>query len=210
MCPWENWKPTGVYFCEEMLCGWIRQPANSFSNLFFVFAAIYLWNRSRRLSWIALVIAAGSFFLHASMTFAGEVADLGGMFLLAAQFLSWTLERFLRRPISRSFFWLAGLSPMALMLAFGSIGILIFQIEVASLVLMEFALWRRGDTARYAYARTGLFIFTLAYGLWWLDVLQGWCNPQNHWFSGHVLWHALTALALVPFSKFYSTCTSAR
>jgi len=218
MCPWENWKATGLYFCEEPLCAWVKQPGNSYSNGFFLLVAWLLWRRWRKthpllaeqLILVSILIAVGSFFLHASLTFAGEVADLTGMFFLAARLLLWNFERYLRKPVAypKTTFWTLSLLPTALMLAFGSVGIVLFQLQIATLVLLEAAMWRRGDKIDYRRAITTALIFGVAYGLWWLDVLHGWCNPNNHWVSGHVLWHFLTAASLLQIAEFYSQFTS--
>lgn len=214
MCPWENWRATGLYFCEEALCGWVKQPGNSYSNAFYLVVAVLLWRRwrhthpplARQLILVSATIALGSFFLHASLTFAGEIADLTGMFFLSARLLLWNIERYRRRPVSlpKLAYWTLALLPTGVMLALGSVGILLFQLEIAVLVLLEAAMWKRGDRIRYERALATAGIFGLAYGLWWLDVLHGWCNPANHWISGHVLWHFLTAMSLLQIAEFYS------
>lgn len=212
MCPWQNWKATGLYFCEEAVCGWVKQPANSYSNVGYLIVAalvLHYWGKSnprmaRQLALVLLLIGIGSFFLHASLTFAGEIADLFGMFLFSARLLVWNTKRLWRRTFSEGWYWLLALVPTALMLLFGSVGIFIFQLEMAALVAMEFILWKKGAREGYRSVFILVALFIVAYILWLLDVLHGWCDPQNHWFSGHVAWHLLTAVSFLPLARFYS------
>ena len=48
-CPWSNWAPATISFCEERLCAWVVEPSNAWSNLAFVAGgAVMLW-QSRNL-----------------------------------------------------------------------------------------------------------------------------------------------------------------
>ncbi len=212
-CPWESWRPTTMYFCETALCAWVKTPGNAWSSFFHLAIGFYLWFRWKKThsvmakSWFVTctAIAFGSFFLHASMTFAGEFTDLSGLFLLTAFTLLWNLERYHRAPLARFWAYFAGLAlaPLAAMLAFGSVGVSLFKALVACSLGVEFALWRRGDNAPYVYLALNCLTFYIAYKVWWLDVDKAWCNPHSHAISGHVVWHLLSALSLIPLAKFY-------
>jgi len=36
-----------------------------------------------------------------------------------------------------------------------------------------------------------------------LDATRIWCDPSNHIYNGHALWHILTAIALFLYFQFY-------
>ncbi len=39
-CPWDSFAPATSRFCEDAVCGWIREPANTWSNVGFIVAGI--------------------------------------------------------------------------------------------------------------------------------------------------------------------------
>jgi hypothetical protein len=99
---WGTWEPatclkTGC-FCESAgEQSPVRQPANTYSSLAFVFSGMIVLSQMRnhaasRLPSVysaimgisSIVIGVGSAFYHASLTFIGQFFDVFGMFLLAA------------------------------------------------------------------------------------------------------------------------------
>ena len=44
----------------------------------------------------------------------------------------------------------------------------------------------------------------IAFGCSVADATRVWCDPGNHWFNGHALWHLLTALVLYLLFQFHS------
>ena len=81
-CPWDNWDPGTVQFCEERLCAWIAEPSNAWSSLAYVIIGLitlWAWRKGPSIgiavSVANIMIGIGSFFFHASGMFAGEVVD---------------------------------------------------------------------------------------------------------------------------------------
>ena len=82
-CPWDGWEPAAIEFCEADLCSWIIQPANTWSNLAYVFVGAWLIRLALReghrdlasLGLIEILIGIGSFFFHMSGTHVGEVVE---------------------------------------------------------------------------------------------------------------------------------------
>ena len=84
-----TWAKPTIRYCEPNLAGWIHQPANAVSSLFISAAGLYIIARqghkySNYLGGIAIILGLASFTYYATDTFAGQLADLGSMFLLAA------------------------------------------------------------------------------------------------------------------------------
>lgn len=50
---------------------------------------------------------------------------------------------------------------------------------------------------------TAVVIFTISYGVWWLDRLEVVCDPHNHVVGGHAAWHLLGALSFVFWFRHY-------
>jgi hypothetical protein len=44
----------------------------------------------------------------------------------------------------------------------------------------------------------------LAFTVWMLDYKRIVCDPANHFFQAHALWHVLTALAVPQMAIFYA------
>lgn len=42
VCPWDQFESTTIHFCEERVCAYVVQPANSYSCFAFVFAGLWL------------------------------------------------------------------------------------------------------------------------------------------------------------------------
>lgn len=213
-CPWSAWRQSDLHFCEAAVCGWVKQPANSYSNAAFLLVAVLIWLRwhrthrqmAKQFVQVLVILAAGSFFLHASMTFYGEVADFLGMFFFLSRMLVWNVERFLRRPAhhAEAWYWALASVPIALMF-FGFHGVSLFQIGVGVVIGTEVLVYLAGDRqAPYRYLAAIAAVMAVAYRLWWLDVDHVWCHPDNHVISGHVLWHGLTATTFLLAAKFYS------
>ena len=75
-CPWDALEPAAMHFCERELCGWITQPANTWSNLAYIIVGAWLIRLAFReghrplaaIGLIEILIGIGSFFFHMSST----------------------------------------------------------------------------------------------------------------------------------------------
>ena len=41
-CPWDSFRQSELVFCEASRCAWIKEPANTWSNLGYLAAALYM------------------------------------------------------------------------------------------------------------------------------------------------------------------------
>ncbi len=217
-CPWQGliYRPTE--FCEASLCSWIRQPANTWTNIGFLIVGLAILRVARRdgfehlrgLALIALATAVGSAFFHASESFIGRLFDYGGMYLGASYMLAVNVRRWLRlsRTATRFLFWASTAAPLLMMTfndAYAS-SIYVFEgLFCCGLVeMLLFVRQRRiGASVHYNWLIGYWIVFLVAYSFWWLDKTRVLCNPGNHWISGHGLWHLLDALALYFVYLFY-------
>ena len=160
----------GDGFCEAARPGWIRQPANSWSNLGFVVAGLavawYAADRARlgvtlgahpglATAYAVLVVLLGpaSMAMHATQTDLGGHLDLLSMFLVSGFALAYALMRFLRRGpgFLSAVFAVAVLAGMAVQLRGGSVPVLghvgnaAFGVEILVALGLEVALCRRWD-----------------------------------------------------------------
>lgn len=213
-CPWSDWVPSELTFCEAPLCEWVRHPANTWSNLAYLFVGLYLLRLAyRKKDWLAAVfggiaclVSVCSGLFHASGTYVGEVLDLWSMFLLSSLFMVFNLKRFFPMSFGTAlliYLLNVGLT-LGLMVATHTSGVPIFIIQVTLAGILEIVLrFKRGPVDYRGLGLTALF-FAVAYGIWWLDYLHIVCDPNLHWISGHALWHGINSFCFVFAYQFYS------
>jgi len=208
--PWGEWRPATCLpddcFCESLGSGLISQPANAWSSLGFVAIALWVSVRlSRRRSAPVftkaegglfvvslLVVGLGSAFYHASFTFAGQVLDVSGMYLVATFIL---LHR-LAPTASVSPVWsvlgfvlLNGVL-MTAQVTTPSLRRIVFGVLLAAALAVEWRWSRAGRT----WLAIGASLMALAFVIWFIDRRRLVCDPESL-IQGHAVWHLLGALA---------------
>ncbi|NDG85398.1 MAG: hypothetical protein EBX52_10245, partial [Proteobacteria bacterium] len=112
-CPWfpvKNLRLPNVKWCEEQLCSWIEEPANTWSNLGYILAGMVMWRmsaglKSRPLRFYGpagILVGLFSFVYHASNAFALQLFDFLGMYLFLFLLIFVNLERLGHRVIRHS------------------------------------------------------------------------------------------------------------
>jgi hypothetical protein len=197
-------KPT-IHYCENNLSGIVAQPANAISSLFISVAGIYIIKRrghkySSSLGLVAIVLGLASFTYYATDTFAGQLADLGSMFLLASLMIVAGLRSKRVLPIL-----IAGAGIPIILTGFFktaggfNIGIPLFA------VLLGIALYSELKTkTELKYYGLTFAAFALGFIFWWLDYKKVWCSQGSaHYINGHAAWHLFNAIALILLDKHY-------
>lgn len=224
-CAWNRWTPSTLRFCEAHLCERIVAPAETWSNLAYLFVAVWLLGSSlkenrrlllgdvrARLGIYAFIVGTASALFHASYTYVFETADLAAMNFLGVEMLIQGLKKV---------GWLKGQSPIvlsvlffttALLFLFGTVGsdrLAVFSGFVAIMLWLETLGYVRGRRLgqqgdyRALFATLALFVPAMAF--WILDYTGLVCVPERHWFSGHAAWHVLNAGCFLTLSRFYRT-----
>jgi CubicO group peptidase (beta-lactamase class C family) len=213
-CPWDFLVRVPSRFCEASLCGWVRQPANTWSNIGFFAAGFVILRMTglrrsphlRGLGYVCLATGCGSTFYHASESSAGRIADYAGMYLGGAYMLAVNLAR-----------WLGGKRALVRTLSSGLFGGAILGMLVnekpatavyTSIVLLagtfELALFFAGHRpASYGFLARYWLVFGAAYGVWLLDRHRILCDPSNHLLNGHAAWHLLNGLGFYLLFRYY-------
>jgi hypothetical protein len=188
-------------FCEALHSGLVRQPANMWSSFAFVVVAILTLARPRvrsalglhhaaLLSFALIATGLGSAWYHASLTFAGQVLDVTGMYLIATFLILHRLAS--RIPAGPGVVVAIHAVVNALLLAI-QIWLpparrVVFAAILAGAIILEAKSPARGRgflTASVSTMLAGFFF-------WLLDWSGALCAPDSL-AQGHALWHVLGA-----------------
>jgi hypothetical protein len=209
-CFWKNFEGNNYIFCEKQICGLIVEPANTWSNIGYLIVAILIFNsrhtgtRTRgRFFWSTLVLFLGSTLFHMSGTWWGKFLDVGAMFCLSMAILTTSLER--KYKIEKQngiIIFVVGIVLSLIYLYFMKLGLFLFASQIALSAFLE-----KRNIQRFWKA---LVCFGVAFIFWILDVKRFWCNPDNHFISGHAVWHLFAAASIWMFYKSYESMDDSR
>ncbi len=214
-CLYSTWKPSTHIWCEEQLCSWIREPANTASNIAYIIVGILILVNARRhsyphlrlLGWFSILLGFMSGFYHATSSFFGEVLDYSSMFLISSYLLVANLSRlylWAPRRVAITATLLFTFSVVGLV-QFQTVGAVFFGIQIWTALIVELILRKRSDRRpEYRSLWTSCALFLCAWGIWNLDTHRIVCDPTNHIINGHAIWHVMTAIAVWFIFKFYS------
>jgi hypothetical protein len=216
-CPWSDWTPPNIKWCEENLCAWITAPSNTWSNLAYIVLGLLMWHQARRMGSRTLgIFGPASVFVgitslayHASYTFFLQFFDFVGMFVFFFAIIVLNGRRLgsigERQFVPAFLGGVIGCSALVPLLFYTGIPIqLIVMVLIAVILSQEWRLSRR-DAGPVRYRLYLGAIGLLAGGAICsaLDVTRVWCDPTNHWLQGHAAWHVLTAGSLYLLFLFY-------
>lgn len=209
-------------FCEAISDrSSLRQPINSLSSLFFVFAGslitgyylvvrkvarIGIWGVLIGLS--TILVGVGSAYYHAALTFNGQFWDVYGMHILAGLVVALACRRasgpVLPAKVALGFALYSVLVTVVLW-ALPDLRRYLFAAVLIFGVVLEVWISRKrariNKPKRLAVAVTTLVI---AFAIWWLDNSSLLCEPVA-WFQGHALWHLLCAVATLLLCWYYES-----
>ena len=208
-CPWFDLNqkfPPNIEWCEEKVCSWFVTPFNAFTNLGYIFIGIYIWQKMKNSKSALLrffgptliLVGATSFVFHSSLNFFSQAMDYFGMYAFCMLLIMFNLSRMKHwPPPPKAFvnFWLSIFSLTALTVILYWVN-LPYQYVILILILVIIAteLMQKSASRKYFYLAT--LCLALAESLSLLDLKRVLCDPSNHWFQGHGVWHLLGSLSL--------------
>ncbi len=214
-CPWSNFKPSKIDFCEENLCQWIAEPASSFSCIFYlIFGVIILFQSQKKeaiyFGTISILIGLFSFVFHATLTFIGSMLDLGSMYLLATTLIYINLIRFQslkylnNNKLQLFYFIFSNLLLLIYTYFFEETTGIFYLFMIISVIILEVIhFYKSSIKQRFTWIYLALFGYLGGSFFWYLDTYKVYCKPENHIINGHVVWHAFSAFAIYSVYKYY-------
>ncbi len=222
-CPWysfaESQGSPNIKWCEETLCQWISEPANTWSNLGYLIVAVVMTylafkNKQRfelkQFGPIIFLMGAMSFYFHQSNYYTSQLLDFIGMFL----FVGWVLGMNLIRldVIKKNHLITFNLLSCALLV--GVVHLMYktgmkFQMTIifyGVINLITEVLAHKKKAVDHKWLGVAVLFLGLAFSFSILDGKRIWCVPQNHglFSQGHALWHWISAIAMFAIYKHYS------
>ena len=152
-----------------------------------------------------LVVGIGSAWYHASLTFAGQFADVFGMYLIGTFVLVYNVGRL--RPLTDGAAVACYLAlNLGLALALYSLPELrryAFAVVMVVALAVEYRVRRRGTmSADSRYFIGAVAALAVAFVVWTLDQRHVVCSPRSLW-QGHAVWHVLGAAACAGVFVYY-------
>ena len=222
----------GDGFCEAARPGWVRQPANTWSNLGFVIAGLAIaWDAGERdrlgvtlgahpglataYAAIVVLLGPGSMAMHATQTDLGGHLDLLSMYLVSGFALAYALMRFVHRgpAFLAVVVTVAVVAGMAVHLRGGSVPVLghagnaAFGVEVLVALGLEVALYRRRPPAPRQdlwFGVASVATLALAFAIWTTGMREHpWCQPHTV-IQQHGIWHVLCAVSAYLIFRHYA------
>lgn len=210
-CPWQDLAPASISFCEARLCGWIAEPSNALSNAAYLLPAFWVWrqkNQSRGVRLMetgaATVLAFMSFFFHSTGSRVGEMLDVSSMYVLPSLSFGVLLADRGQKMLGAMVPFIVWGSATLMMHYSGSDGIIVWGTLAICAALIERS--RAQVLPAKGRLTEGILLLTcffVGYGIWWLDKLGIACHPDNHWVTGHAIWHCFTAGSIYFFYKLH-------
>lgn len=222
-CPWYDITVTqgapNIKWCEETLCQWISEPANTWSNLGYLIVAVIITVISfknkhnfqlKQFGPIIFFMGAMSFFYHQSNFYGSQILDFVGMFFFVGWAKGMNLIRLGKLKDSH-------LIPFNLLVAVVyTIAMHIMYLTgvkfqmivlISAFIIIGTEIWaqkkKRTDIGWFV---TSILTLIVAFGFSISDGQRIWCDPTQHgWFSqGHAIWHWTAAIAMFTIYKHYS------
>lgn len=205
-CFWDVLPPNDHYvYCEQALCGIIREPANTWSNIGYLIVAIAAYRskyvQSARVKLMfclsSFCLFWGSTFFHASGTFLGRKVDVATMYMVSSVILSLSFQRYFKMKDAAASILFCLLLALSFVALFGfGIGTPFFASQLFASVVLEYLLRKSNVKLETRFVVASVTTFLAGYGVWILDVKKMVCDPENHFISGHAVWHLTAALAI--------------
>jgi len=215
----EKYGAPDIKYCEETICSFISEPANSWSNVAFMLVGLIVYLRSTKQQSILRstdvyglnLIGVGifSFIYHLSNNFLTQYFDFLGMYSFFGLMLFAHLE-FLEKIDKEKVFknFLLSFIPFSIVFFLLRVMNLPVQISIGMVMLCCFIsliMIVKKSRADYRYFFGALFFFALAITAQILDIKRVACNPHNHWFQFHALWHVFNAFGMGSLFFYYTS-----
>lgn len=221
MAFWSDFEPAtcmpDACFCEAVRDGLIRQPSNTWSNLGFCLAGVWMaveWGRQRDVGGLRSVEAAlfalavflvgvTSGLYHASLTFFGQTLDVQAMYLVVLLAFAVNVDALTGARRAVPLYVVLNVALGVLLVTLPVFRRWAFGLVIAAILVTEVLLRLRRQRAWPLRLLVGTALVQgLAFVIWVLDTRRLVCDPQGL-VQGHAVWHLLGAVATLLLWRYY-------
>ena len=151
-----------------------------------------------------LIIGAGSAFYHASLTFAGQFADLMGMYLLGTFILLYNVGRLraMSAPVIVASYLALNIVLAVVLFEAPTLRRYVFAALIVVALFLEVRVRRRVEAGDLRFLLQALGAMVVAFVIWTLDLRGVICVPGSL-VQGHAVWHLLGAVASWWMYEYY-------
>ena len=211
-CPWydaqQSFGAPNVNWCEPTICSIINEPANTWSNLPYIIVGLLLLRilKDRELKPFGLIVifmGIMSGVYHASNNYMTQLADFIGMFTMMSFLISFNLKRLSSKLFCNFYatFWFFVFLNTLIFLCFDIMNLPVQKImlinTVPILILDLLAGVREQKLHKYQFFLATFALLGAAQAFAIVDIQRIYCEPDNQWLHGHVVWHCLSAVAML-------------
>ncbi len=210
-CPWyeaqQSYGAPNVNWCEPTTCSYINEPANTWSNIGYLLLAFILLKKiksypNRFFPITVIIVGILSATYHASNNYLTQFLDFFGMFMMMSFLLAFNFKRL---PIFKtfnfySFYWFFVCFNTSLFIGFDILNwpaqpiLLVNTLPIVALDL--FNGFKEKRLHQYLYFVACVVFLVTAQFFAILDITRSWCEPENLFLHGHVLWHVFSSIGL--------------
>jgi len=223
---------TGAVFCEAEHTGLIKQPANTWSNLAFMFFGLLIafqlsagkFSENRNsitqnifygtfFSCLVVLLGPGSMAMHATQTPVGGFFDMLSMYLVASFMTAYALQRYFNLSTVYFILIFSGALISCIIANFSDVDFIFehfgntafaFYILLAIVVEMLNTYQKRLQHTR-AWGFGGIAFLLTAFIIWNLSRTDApFCDPSSI-VQGHAIWHILDACAAYCLFRYYAS-----
>lgn len=220
----------GDVFCEASRPGYIKQPANTFSNIGFIIAGLVIaWQLSSEkfslnqnsftrtvfygafYSCLAVLLGPGSMALHATTASIGGFFDMLSMYLIAAFVLAYSMQRYFAwKPLQFTIVFSVTLAVCLWAnfqdyeIIFSFFGNTAFAFFITLTIVFEgLNMFARKLRLNKAWGYTSVTSLLIAFVIWNLSRTGApFCDPSSL-VQGHGIWHLLCAFSVYSLFRMY-------
>jgi hypothetical protein len=222
-CPWyEITEKTGapnIKWCEETLCQWVSEPANTWSNIGYLIVAVFILylgiknkhnSSMKQFGPIVFFMGAMSLFYHQSNFYGSQVLDFVGMFFFVGWAIGMNLIRLGKLQTKQLVWFNLGLAAFYLvcmhLMYLAEIRFQVIVLISAFIIIATEMMARKLKKVTYFWFYTTIATLIVAFGFSISDGSRFWCDPNQHgWFSqGHAMWHWVAAIGMLTIYLHYA------
>ncbi|MGH1469253.1 MAG: ceramidase domain-containing protein [Bdellovibrionales bacterium] len=210
-CPWyeaqQAYGAPNVNWCESTICSYINEPANTWSNLGYIIVAILIFRKYKSslmkiFSLSVFLVGFLSGLYHATNNYLTQFIDIIAMGGIGSVLLALSVTRLLYGNTQSfySWFWFILFANTFTLMVFDIINLPLQLTVIIHFVLFLVAellnSYKDKDIVEYKWFILGMMVLVVGQISTQMDLKRIYCQEENLFLHGHVLWHLLGALSL--------------